>query len=54
MASIAERANDIEQVLARTITATTARSSNGVSSDVNLALEAEDPLLKKFKDLEGK
>ena len=49
-----ERANEIEQIIARTVTATKTRSSSGLSSDVNLALEAEDPLLKKFKDLEGK
>ena len=54
VASIAERANEIEQIIARTVTATKTRSSSGLSSDVNLALEAEDPLLKKFKDLEGK
>lgn len=54
VASIAERANEIEQIISRTVTATKAKSSSGVSSDFNLALEAEDPLLKKFRDLEGK
>lgn len=52
--SIAERANQIEQVIARQVTATKAKASSGVSADVNLALDAEDPLLKKFRDLEGK
>lgn len=54
VASIAERANEIEQIISRTVTATKAKSSSGISSDFNLALEAEDPLLKKFRDLEGK
>ena len=54
VASIAERANEIEQIISRTVTATKAKSSSGVSSDFNLALEAEDPLLKKYRDLEGK
>lgn len=54
VASIAERANEIEQIIARQVTATKAKSSSGVSPDVNLTLEAEDPLLKKFRDLEGK
>ena len=32
VASIAERANEIEQIISRTVTATKAKSSSGISS----------------------
>ena len=49
VASLAERANEIEQMISRTVTATKTRPS-GDGGDVFGA--PEDPLERRFRDLE--
>jgi len=55
VASLAERASRIEAAISRTVTSAASREGRSAPpSAAPLEMEPEDPLLRKFRDLEGK